>query len=92
MLTCMMHGVEKFEITALNYLCSQFLSLVDESFHDYIATEVLDGDNKYDAGEHGMQDSEKGVICASFPTVLHLLLMRLQYDPITDSSVKCNDR
>jgi len=65
---------------------------IDESFHDYIATEVLDGDNKYDAGEHGLQDAEKGVIFASFPPVLHLHLMRFQYDPITDCSVKFNDR
>ncbi|XP_023254734.1 ubiquitin carboxyl-terminal hydrolase 7-like, partial [Seriola lalandi dorsalis] len=26
-----------------------------ESFKDYVATEQLDGDNKYDAGEHGLQ-------------------------------------
>jgi hypothetical protein len=69
-----------------------FLCSVEESFHDYIATEVLDGDNKYDAGEHGLQDAEKGVIFASFPPVLHLHLMRFQYDPITDCSVKFNDR
>ena len=92
MLTYRMHRVENFKITALNYLCCQFLCLVDESFHDYIATEVLDGDNKYDAGEHGLQDAEKGVIFASFPPVLHLHLMRFQYDPITDCSVKFNDR
>lgn len=30
-------------------------SLVFESFKDYVATEQLDGDNKYDAGEHGLQ-------------------------------------
>lgn len=28
---------------------------VFESFKDYVATEQLDGDNKYDAGEHGLQ-------------------------------------
>ena len=87
-----MHWVENFKIADLNYICCQFLCLVDESFHDYIATEVLDGDNKYDAGEHGLQDAEKGVIFASFPPVLHLHLMRFQYDPITDCSVKFNDR
>lgn len=65
---------------------------VDESFKDYINTETLDGENKYDAGEHGLQEAEKGVIFASFPPVLHLHLMRFQYDPITDSSVKFNDR
>lgn len=26
-----------------------------ESFKDYVATEVLEGDNKYDAGNHGLQ-------------------------------------
>lgn len=30
-------------------------SPVFESFKDYVATEQLDGDNKYDAGEHGLQ-------------------------------------
>uniref|UniRef100_T1GTK6 ubiquitinyl hydrolase 1 n=1 Tax=Megaselia scalaris TaxID=36166 RepID=T1GTK6_MEGSC len=31
-----------------------------ESFQDYIAAETLEGDNKYDAGVHGLQDAEKG--------------------------------
>lgn len=61
-------------------------------FQDYVATETLDGDNKYDAGEHGLQEAEKGVIFASFPPVLHLHLMRFQYDPVTDCSIKFNDR
>lgn len=52
----------------------------------------MDGDNKYDAGEHGLQDAEKGVVFSSFPPVLHLHLMRFQYDPVTDCSVKFNDR
>ncbi len=64
-----------------------------ESFRDYIKTENLDGENKYDAGpNHGMQDAEKGILFSAFPPVLHLHLMRFQYDPITDSSVKFNDR
>jgi len=50
------------------------------------------GENKYDAGTHGLQDAEKGIFFTSFPPVLHLHLMRFQYDPITDSSVKFNDR
>lgn len=57
-----------------------------------MSTESLDGDNKYDAGEHGLQEAEKGVIFQSFPPVLHLHLMRFQYDPLTDCSVKFNDR
>ena len=31
-----------------------FLSVL-ESFRDYVTVESLDGDNKYDAGEHGLQ-------------------------------------
>lgn len=65
---------------------------INESFEDYIATEILDDDNKYDAGEHGLQKAEKGILFSKFPPVLHLHLMRFQYDPITDSSVKFNDR
>lgn len=30
---------------------------VYESFKEYIAVETLDGDNKYDAGEYGLQVS-----------------------------------
>lgn len=65
---------------------------IEESFKDYVATELLNGDNRYDAGEYGLQDAEKGVIFSSFPPVLHLHLMRFQYDPITDNSIKFNDR
>ncbi|GBP91321.1 Ubiquitin carboxyl-terminal hydrolase 7 [Eumeta japonica] len=62
-----------------------------ESFNDYISTEVLDGENKYDAGEHGLQEAEKGVRFDVFPPVLHLHL-RFQYDPERDASFKFNDR
>merc|ERR1719420_946459 len=63
-----------------------------ESFREYIKTETLDGDNKYDAGTFGLQDAEKGILFDTFPPVLHLHLMRFQYDPITDCSVKFNDK
>ncbi|ELT89456.1 hypothetical protein CAPTEDRAFT_149911 [Capitella teleta] len=63
-----------------------------ESFKDYVTKESLDGDNKYDAGEHGLQEAEKGVNFLSFPPVLHLQLMRFQYDPMTDANIKINDR
>ena len=33
------------------------LIVVYESFKDYVAVEVLDGENKYDAGSHGLQVS-----------------------------------
>ncbi|TWW69657.1 Ubiquitin carboxyl-terminal hydrolase 7 [Takifugu flavidus] len=63
-----------------------------ESFKDYVATEQLDGDNKYDAGEHGLQEAEKGVKFLTFPPILHLQLMRFMYDPQTDQNIKINDR
>lgn len=31
------------------------LILVEESFDTYVEVELLDGDNKYDAGDHGFQ-------------------------------------
>ena len=65
---------------------------VAESFDDYVSTEILDDENKYDAGEYGLQKAEKGVIFASFPPILHLHLLRFQYDPMTNNSVKFNDR
>ena len=63
-----------------------------DSFKEYIAVELLDGDNKYDAGDFGLQEAEKGIIFKSFPPVLHLHLLRFQYDPLTDTNVKINDR
>ncbi|XP_075588798.1 ubiquitin-specific protease 7 isoform X5 [Dermatophagoides farinae] len=63
-----------------------------ESFDDYVEVETLDGENKYDAGEHGFQEAEKGITFESFPPVLHLHLLRFQYDPLTDANVKINDR
>ncbi|VDN17632.1 unnamed protein product [Gongylonema pulchrum] len=63
-----------------------------ESFADYTAAEVLDGDNKYDAGEFGLQPAVKGVKFLSFPPILHLQLMRFQYDALQDANVKINDR
>ena len=65
---------------------------IEESFADYVNTETLEGDNKYDAGSYGLQDAEKGILFESFPPILHLHLMRFQYDPITDCSVKFNDK
>ncbi|XP_053388715.1 ubiquitin carboxyl-terminal hydrolase 7-like [Mercenaria mercenaria] len=65
---------------------------VMESFKEYVTVESLDGDNKYDAGEHGLQEAEKGVIFKHLPPVLHLHLLRFMYDPASDANVKINDR
>jgi ubiquitin carboxyl-terminal hydrolase 7 len=63
-----------------------------ESFKDYITVESLEGENKYDAGNYGLQEAQKGVVFDYFPSILHLHLMRFQYDPHTDSNIKINDR
>ena len=65
---------------------------LDESFEDYIQVETMDGDNKYHAEGHGLQDAKKGVIFESFPQVLHLQLKRFEYDVQRDAMMKVNDR
>jgi ubiquitin carboxyl-terminal hydrolase 7 len=61
-----------------------------DSFEDYITVETLEGDNKYMAEGHGLQDANKGVIFESFPPVLHLQLKRFEYDFMRDTMVKVN--
>lgn len=63
-----------------------------ESLKAYIKPETLDGDNKFDAGDYGMQEAEKGVTFKTFPPVLHLQLLRFHYDPASDMNIKINDR
>ncbi|KAJ1970583.1 ubiquitin-specific protease ubp15, partial [Dimargaris xerosporica] len=63
-----------------------------DSFKDYCAEEMLEGDNKYMAEGHGLQDAKKGVIFEDFPPVLHLQLKRFEYDMLRDTMVKINDR
>lgn len=63
---------------------------LQDSFDDYVAEEILEGDNKYMAEEHGLQDAKKGVIFEDFPPVLHLQLKRFEYDFMRDTMVKVN--
>ncbi|KAJ4293603.1 ubiquitin-specific protease ubp15 [Kalmusia sp. IMI 367209] len=65
---------------------------LDDSFKDYIQVETMEGDNKYHAEGHGLQDARKGVIFESFPQVLHLQLKRFEYDIQRDAMMKVNDR
>lgn len=65
---------------------------LQESFENYIEVEMLDGENKYQAGdEYGYQDAKKGVVFESFPPVLHLQLKRFEYDFMEDDLVKIDD-
>lgn len=77
--------------TILNLSKSNIIAVI-ESFEDYITPEILEGDNKYDAGTYGLQDAKKGTKFQKFPPVLYLQLMRFQYDPLMDMNVKINDR
>ena len=53
---------------------------VEESFRKYITTELLDGENQYDAESLGKQDANKGVIFVDFPPVLTIHLKRFDFD------------
>ncbi|KAL5702533.1 ubiquitinyl hydrolase 1 [Ranunculus cassubicifolius] len=62
------------------------------SFDKYVEVERMDGDNKYRAEEHGLQDAKKGVLFVDFPPVLQLQLKRFEYDFMKDTMVKINDK
>lgn len=65
---------------------------LQQSFENYIEIEMLEGENKYQAGEeYGYQDAKKGVVFESFPPVLHLQLKRFEYDFMVDDLVKIDD-
>ncbi|KAJ4898182.1 Ubiquitin carboxyl-terminal hydrolase 13 [Raphanus sativus] len=62
------------------------------SFDKYVEVERLEGDNKYHAEGHDLQDARKGVLFTDFPPVLQLQLKRFEYDFMRDTMVKINDR
>ncbi|XP_057476051.1 ubiquitin C-terminal hydrolase 12-like isoform X2 [Actinidia eriantha] len=62
------------------------------SFDKYVEVEHLEGDNKYHAEQHGLQEARKGVLFIDFPPVLQLQLKRFEYDFMRDTMVKINDR
>ncbi|KAL4576689.1 hypothetical protein LXL04_012787 [Taraxacum kok-saghyz] len=62
------------------------------SFDKYVEVERLEGDNRYHAEQHGLQDAKKGVLFIDFPPVLQLQLKRFEYDFMRDTMVKINDR
>eukprot|EP01094_Clydonella_sp_ATCC50884_P014697 TRINITY_DN251_c0_g1_i2.p1 TRINITY_DN251_c0_g1~~TRINITY_DN251_c0_g1_i2.p1 ORF type:complete len:646 (-),score=258.72 TRINITY_DN251_c0_g1_i2:1803-3698(-) len=63
-----------------------------KSFENYIEVEMLDGDNKYRAEGHGLQDAKKGVFLKELPPVLELQLKRFEYNPFQDAMCKINDK
>jgi ubiquitin carboxyl-terminal hydrolase 7 len=61
---------------------------VYESFDKYVEIEKMEGENKYQADNHGLQDAKKGVLFIDFPPVLQLQLKRFEYDFMRDCMVK----
>lgn len=61
---------------------------MNDSFKRYVDQETMDGENKYMAEGHGLQDACKGVSFESFPPVLHLQLKRFEYDMQRDTMIK----
>jgi len=62
------------------------------SFDRYTEVEKLDGENKYRAEGHGLQDARKGVLFHDFPPVLQIQLKRFEYDFHRDTMVKIHDK
>jgi ubiquitin carboxyl-terminal hydrolase 7 len=58
------------------------------SFEEFVAVEMMEGDNQYRAEGFGLQDAEKGVRFLTFPPVLHMQLKRFEYDFNRDAIVK----
>ena len=58
----------------------QGINTLTDSFWDYTAVKMLDGEFKYQAGGLGLQDARKRVIFRSLPPVLHLQLKRYRHD------------
>lgn len=82
--------MEKFHDLQLNV---KGKNNIYESFDEYVSTEVLEGVNKYDAGDvFGKQDAFKKITFISFPPVLHLHLIRYEFNPIAGCLVKINNR
>lgn len=65
---------------------------LQESFDNYVKAEMLEGDNKYHAEGHGLQDARRFVEFETFPPVLHMHLERYAFDPHVMGTVKINDR
>ena len=63
-----------------------------QAFDNYVEIEMLEGDNKYQAGDdYGYQNAKKGVVFRSFPPVLHLQLKRFEFDFMVEDLVKIDD-
>ena len=63
---------------------------IEDSIRQYVAAEMLDGDNQYETELHGKQDARKFIRFKEFPPVLQVSLNRFDYDFQLDRMVKNN--
>ena len=68
------------------------MQTLEESFREYIKPEMMEGNNKYHAEQHGLQDAKRFVAFKRFPPVLHCHLVRYTFDPETGDIAKFNGR
>ena len=81
--------IESFMDLAVNVKdCTDLYHSLDQ----YISEEKLTGDNQYRASEYGKQDAVKGVRFIALPNILQIQLKRFEYNPMTDSMIKLNDK
>jgi ubiquitin carboxyl-terminal hydrolase 7 len=62
------------------------------SFRKWIEWGTLEGNDQWDAGEHGKQDARIGCEFLEFPPVLQLHLRRFEFDYEYERNVKINER
>lgn len=89
--------VEKFYDLQMNLIShnggeAKPITSLQEAIDQYLAPEILDGPNMYDAESFGKQRARKGVRFVSLPPVLSFQLMRFQFDYETLEMKKINTR
>lgn len=65
---------------------------IEDSIRQYVAAEMLDGDNQYEVEGHGKQDAKKFIRFKEFPAVLQVSLNRFDYDFQLDRMAKNNQK
>ena len=70
----------------------QGCSGVRESLQRLVMPELLEGDNAYDAEQHGKQTARKGIRFLRFPPICVFLLKRFDFDFVRMDTVKVFDR
>lgn len=68
------------------------VSNLEDSFRQYVANEMLCGDNQYRTDDFGLQDARKFIEFEHFPPVLHIHLERYAFDMMAEATVKIHDR